>query len=398
MATARCDYMFDCLVIHYGEIGTKGDNRVYFERTLINNLSNVLGKQVLKVYRRYGKIVCDLASNFDRKVIIDKLELLPGVSSFAFSVRACLDLEDINDKTDTLLSCMKFNTFKVVASRSNKSFKYNSQDLNKLVGGQVVDKFKKVADMTAPEIKVFIEIGEKDAFIYTDKDKYLGIGGLPVGVSGKIVCSLSGGIDSPVASYLMMKRGCEVLFVHIYSNTLANNQLKEKIYKLVNQLSKYQLSSKLYMVPFSDIQRKLIGCVTSDYRMIIYRRFMMKIINRIAKIENAKAITTGDSVGQVASQTLENISCIYDSSDIPVLPPLIGMSKDEIIGVAKKIGTYDYSILPYPDCCSFMIAQHPETRAELKDILNIEKAIDDIDELIKDCVAKAEIIKGSRQV
>jgi thiamine biosynthesis protein ThiI len=202
---------------------------------------------------------------------------------------------------------------------------------------------------------------------------------------------LSGGIDSPVASYLMMKRGCKVVFVNIYNQTQVDRSVLSKIDKIVNELTKFQGKSRLYVVPFANIQKQIIMNVPSKYRMVIYRRFMFRIMNLISQKEKTKAFVTGDSVGQVASQTLENINSIYDASELPILCPLIGMNKEEIIEISKFIGTYEHSIIPFPDCCSFMIAQHPETKSRLDDIKKIEENIENIDELVASCVEEAEV-------
>jgi thiamine biosynthesis protein ThiI len=217
------------------------------------------------------------------------------------------------------------------------------------------------------------------------------MGGLPVGSADRVVGSLSGGIDSPVAALLMMKRGCSVVFAHIRNRLQTIDAAGSKIDGLVARLTSFQLKSKLYIVPFEALQREIIMWVPSIYRMIVYRRFMMKICNRIAEKENAMAIITGDSAGQVASQTLENINCIYKASALSVLTPLIGMNKDEIVKMAKKIGTFDISALPYPDCCSYMIAPHPVTRAKMNVIREYEAAIMKAEPLVEECVENSEI-------
>ncbi|MBU1136662.1 MAG: tRNA uracil 4-sulfurtransferase ThiI [Nanoarchaeota archaeon] len=368
------------IIVHYSEIGIKGKNRGYFENKLIGNLRLCLGKRAKKVYKRYGRIVCEIDK--DDGEITEILERVPGVAYFCFSVKSKLDINDIKKKCFEILKSKEFKTFRVLTKRSNKNFEFSSNKIDRFIGEEVIKKFKKKVNLGNPELTLFIEVGEKEVFVYTDKIK--GIGGLPVGVSGKVVCSLSGGIDSPVASYLMMKRGCKVVFVHIYNKT--QQGVVQKIKDIVEQLSKFQINSKLYIVGFEKIQKQIIMNVPSKYRMIVYRRFMMKIINEIAKKENAKAVITGDSVGQVASQTIENLNCIYDASEIPVFAPLIGMNKQEIIDISNKIETYSLSILDYPDCCSFMIAKHPETKAELNEIKKIEKNIESIDGLVEDCV------------
>lgn len=381
--------MYDVIVIHYSEIGLKGKNRDFFEQALMKNLRKLLGENVKKVYRRYGRIVSELSEKFDAEKVKNTLSLTPGVSNFAFAKKVVLDTEKIKKASIELLKQKKFETFKIEASRSNKKFSLTSRQINEIVGETVVEGLGKGVDLKNPDLTVYIEICEKEAFTYTEK--YHGIGGLPVGTSGKVIASLSGGIDSPIASFLMMKRGCNIVFVHIFNKTMAGRSVLKKIYKIVDRLSKIQLGAKLYIVPFEKIQKEIIAKVPAKYRMIVYRRFMMKILNEIAKKEGAKAIVTGDNLGQVASQTLENLTCIYEAADLPVLAPLIGMNKGETIAIAKKIGTYEYSIIPYPDCCSFIIAKHPETKARLKDVLEMEKKIENPSKLTKESVEKSEV-------
>ncbi len=228
----------------------------------------------------------------------------------------------------------------------------------------------------------------KRNFLYTKK--FNGVGGLPTGSSGKVVSLLSGGIDSPVASFLMIKRGCNTIFVHFHNRTINSEQALSKIRKIVEVLTKFQGKSKLYVVPFERLQLEIIRNVPSKYRMIVYRRFMLKIANYIAERENAKAIVTGDNLGQVASQTIENLNTIYRISALPIFSPLIGLNKREIVDLAKKIGTYEYSILPYQDCCSFMISPHPVTRSDPK---MIERFEEHIAVSLDECVNQAKIIE-----
>lgn len=385
------------IVIHYSEIGIKKGNRSKFEGQLIKNINFVLEPYVLKTNRRYGIVVCLLKEGLLEKQIEEiskKLSDIIGIAFFAFVVACKKEISDICDCVFGLINEKEFETFKVNSRRSNKQFPYTSQKINELVGAEVIKKYKKKVNLDKPDLEIFIEVTETEIFVYTKKTP--GLCGLPTGSSGTVICSLSGGIDSPVSAYYLMTRGCKVVFVHILSGTLDVSSLKSKIYKLCEVLSKYQNFAKLYVVPFSDIQKQIITFVPADYRMIIYRRYMLKIINQIAKKENAKAIVTGDSVGQVASQTLDNLLCIYDSSKLPILTPLIGLNKEEIISVSKKIGTYDLSILPYPDCCSFMVDKHPQTKAKLDFVIDLEKNIVDSDKLIFDAISKTELIKISK--
>jgi len=382
--------MYNSIVIHYSEIGTKGGNRKYFENRLMDNIRNAIG---LKVYKRYGRVICVMKKSkkpANLNQIKKKLEVIPGIAYFSFAVKTRLSMTDIKKKSLAVLKDEKFKSFRIRTRRSNKKFKLTSMEIDRDVGAVVYKKMKKKVKLEKPGKTVFIEIGEKEAFVYSNKHK--GIGGLPAGTGGKVVCSLSGGIDSPVASFMVMKRGCKVVFVHFYSQTASEKSLS-KIQSIVKQLANIQGRSKLYIVPFENIQNEIIKKIPSKSRMIIYRRFMTRIINEIAKKGKSLGIITGDSIGQVASQTIENINCIYEASELPILSPLIGMNKEEIVDIAKQIKSYKYSIIPYPDCCSFLIAKHPETRANIKHILKIEKTIKNRNKLVNDALKSAKIEK-----
>jgi len=386
--------MYDFIIIHYNEIAIKGNNRYLFEDKLVSNISSMLSILNGGIKKRFGSILIDhsFIPEKEETKIEQILLRIPGIAYFSFSKKTDNNFMDIKEKTIALLKTKKFNSFKVIARRSNKKFFMNSKEINEQLGECILETLNKKVDVHTPDINVYVEVGERETIIYINKVK--GIGGLPVGSTSKVICSLSGGLDSPVAGYLMMKRGCDVIFVHIYNNSLVKEDVKNKIKLLVNQLTKFQGKSKLYIVPFSDIQKEIIANVPSTHRMIVYRRYMLKIINQIAVIEKAKGIVTGDSLGQVASQTLDNINCIYKASLLPLLPPLIGMNKDEIIEIAKKIETYETSIIPYPDCCSFMNSDHPVTKGWYDDILRFEQEINQKEEnLIKEAIEKAEILE-----
>jgi thiamine biosynthesis protein ThiI len=372
------------IIIHYDEITLKGGNRPFFERALISNIKESLESiKYNKIYKDGGKIIVEINKNTDLEKIKEVLKNIPGISNFYFAVSEEKDLEKINKKAVEFLKkyLKKENkkTFKIEARRSDKKFKFKSPEINAKVGEYVLENAELKVDVHQPDLEIVIDIGNKNCFIYFEKIK--GIGGLPVGIAGKLISLLSGGIDSPVASFMMMKRGARVIFVHFKNRTI-NNTGDDKIKNLVKKLSRFQGKSKLYIVPFEEFQKEIIAKIPSKNRMIIYRRIMFKIAEKIAKKENAKGFATGDSLSQVASQTLENIGVIYNSANLPVFSPLIGMNKQEIIDLATKIKTYETSILPYQDCCSFLIAKHPETKSKLDEILKQEENLE-IDEIAK---------------
>src|SRR3989338_2049207 len=369
--------MHDCVVVHYGEIGTKGKNRGFFENKLMDNIKKIIDT---KIDKQYGRLVLE----GNPKNLADLSGVL-GIVSFSPAVRTELDIEKIKDKALLLAKENPAGTFAIETKRSNKNFTLDSKQINRIVGEHVAKNTGMKVDLNSPVKKIFIEVSDKECYIY-DK-KIPGPGGLPVGVSGTVVSLLSGGIDSPVASYLMMKRGCNVVFVHFHNYT---SKIEEKIEKLVAVLNKYQYKSKLYMVPFFPIQEKIIEKIPETHRMIVYRRVMMRIAGKIAEKEGAKALVTGDNLAQVASQTLDNLDVIHSASNETIFSPLIGMDKNDIIDIAKKIATYDLSILPYPDCCTYMIAKHPETRAKKEEIESMEKELD-IKALVDYGIEKAEV-------
>ncbi|MCD6331223.1 MAG: tRNA 4-thiouridine(8) synthase ThiI [Thermoplasmata archaeon] len=366
------------ILIHYGEIGIKGKNRVVFENCLIRNISKALGNYAKKISKEYGRII--VFEENGKEEIKKRLEKIPGIENFSFVHETKLDIEEIKRKALEIAKGKKFTTFKISTKRANKDFPYSSMQVNEIVGEEIRKKLNKKVDLENAELTIFIEIGNKNAYIYTEK--YEGVGGLPVGTEGKVISLLSGGIDSPVASWLMMKRGCKVIFAHFYNEKLVAKPSKAE--EIVKKLNECQLESIAYYIPFADLQYEIIKEVPAKYRMIVYRRFMAKIANELARIEKAKAIVTGDSLGQVASQTLENLLCIYDASSLPVLSPLIGFDKKEIVEMAKKIGTYEISIKPYEDCCTFMVAKHPATKAKLEEIKEMESRVKiDLEKIIE---------------
>lgn len=362
-------------IVHYGEIGVKGKNRDFFERKLVENIS-----RFAKAKRRYGYIEVLYAEGVE-----EKLKKVPGIRYFGVGYKTKLEIDAISFAALQVLP-EKFNTFRISASRRNKSFPMNSMEINRTVGSFIVEKTGKKVNLENPDVTIWIEIGN-EALIYAER--YEGVGGLPVGVAGKVIALISGGIDSPVASFMAMKRGCEVIGVHFFNKTLHSAEVRKKIHAIAEKLAEYQGFFKLYMVPFEEIQMEIIRIVPAKLRMIAYRRSMMRMANMIGEKEGAKAIVTGDNISQVASQTLDNLNVIYSVSKLVVLPPLLGFDKEEIIAIARKIGTYDISILPYEDCCSLMVAKHPETKAKREIIEEFEE----FEEMEKNAVKKAEIIE-----
>lgn len=378
------------IVIHYSEIALKGKNRHRFEDALFRHVRSALGEQVHEVRKRQGRLVCKPKADAAPERVIEILRCIPGIVHFSLGYSAPKDIVALGKRASNLLAEREFTTFGVRTKRTDKEFPLKSEEISREVGAAILRSLEdKKVNLTSPDLWLHIELTGKEALLYTDKIS--GPGGLPIGSSGRVLASLSGGIDSPVAAYMLMKRGCRVIFGHIRNETQFESGVSDKIEKLVEVLTRYQLRSTLYQFPFGELQRHIIAFVPAAYRMIIYRRCMMRILNRLAEKERAKAIVTGDAVGQVASQTLDNLNCIQNASDLPILSPLVGMNKDETIEISKQIGTYEHSILPYPDCCSFMIAPHPETRGALEMVERFEQGIDNLEELLSTTVEAGEI-------
>lgn len=385
--------MMEFCLIHYHEIALKGKNRKFFEKKLIENIKRSLkGKYFQFVKRFSGRILLKLNREGakDEKRVKERLKNIFGIANFSFAQRTSQNLSKIKEEAFKILKKKKFKTFRITARRGDKKIPLSSKKINEKLGAYIKEKLKKKVDLENYELNCFIELVGKSAFIYLEKIK--GLGGLPVSVSGKGISLLSGGIDSPVASFLMMKRGVQSVFVHFHAFPFTERASIEKAERIAKLLSFYQYFSKLYLVPFFSIQKEIMAKTPKKLRIILYRRMMFRLCELIAKKEKAKILITGESVGQVASQTPENIYVIEEATNLPVLRPLIGFDKQEIIDLAKKIRTYDISILPHQDCCSLFIPSHPETKANLKEVKKAEKNLK-ILKLISQTFKKIEIKK-----
>lgn len=391
------------IIVHYAEIALKGDNRKMFEEKLVENIKESLTQKGIvfnSIKRIFGRILIEINPRdmkgakrlTDSKCkALGALQNVFGIAHFSFAEKCQRDIEKIKEKSVEFLSRQEFTSFKAECKRSDKKFPLNSQRINEQVGEAIMNGLSKKVDLHNPDVVLYIEITEKDVFLYTKK--IAGPGGLPLGVSGKAVCLISGGIDSPVSAWYLMKRGVENIFVHFYSTQQGYEKSLEKVRDILRVLRNYQLNVKVYFVPFSDIQKEIVLNTQADLRVVLYRRFMMRVSEQIALKEKAKALITGENVGQVASQTLDNMLVISQATTLPILRPLAGFDKIEIIEIAKKIGTFDISILPHLDCCSMFVPKHPATKASLKEVEKEEKKLK-IEKLVKEAIknAKLEIV------
>ena len=361
------------ILVHYAELALKGKNRREFVRQLAKNIKQLIGTS--KIDKEHGRMLLHLEEITEAK--LNHLALIPGISNFAVVHTCPSDIEAMQKTAKLAIEAafldlksadFKGKRFSVRSRRSYKRFPMISTEINFEVGGFLKNEFDFIVDINSPDITVHVEVDEDETFIYTNKRK--GAGGLPVGTSGHGIVLFSGGIDSPVAAYIMMKRGMRVTLVHLYNSTI--NREFTKIENLAKQLSLYQGRLRLIMIDLEEFQRHAIALTPPRYRMIIYKRHMIRNAGLIADEVNAKALVTGDALGQVASQTLDNIHAIYDASSYPLLSPLMGYDKEDIIKVARKIGTYEISIEEYCDICSYLIAKHPETKGKREEVAEFE--------------------------
>ncbi len=381
----------DNYVIHYAEVAIKGKNRPVFERILAENITKaVKGLKTEGIKRRYGRLILNLKKDSNIEEIQEKLSKIPGISSFSPALKTNHDLENIKELALKLLQESPAKSFYIKAKRSHKQFPMKSPELARELGSHLAEKTSKIVDFVEPELTIFLEIVENGTYVYTEKQK--GLGGLPVSVSGKVMVLLSGGIDSPVAAFLTLKRGCKNIYVHFHSEPYTKESSRQKVLQLANEIAQFQDQTKIYMVPLADIQKQVMLKTDKKYRIVLYRRFMFRLAEALARKNKAKALVTGENIGQVASQTLENINSIQKAIDIPVVQPLITYDKQEIIDLAKKIGTYETSILPHDDCCSLFVPKHPIIKSHPKAVQEQEDKLD-VKELIKETLAKTEVVK-----
>jgi len=364
------------LVVHYAEIALKGGNRPWFEARLKENLARALaGTPATRIRRERGRIVVEMGPGDDAALAgaLDRVGRVFGVAWFA-AAREVEPAMEVLEREVVARAKSGTGTFRLEARRADKQFPLTSMEVNRVLGAAVVAATGRPVDLEEPRDTYGVEIDRGRAFVFDARRE--GPGGLPVGTSGKVVALLSGGIDSPVAAWRMMRRGCRVLGVHFYNNAAGGGEgVKEKLDLLGAALALWQGRLVLRIVPFEALQRAIVAAVPADHRMIVYRRAMLRIADRLRAAERAKAIVTGDSVGQVASQTLENLAAVYSAVPGPILAPLAGDEKTEIIATARRIGTYGPSILPHEDCCSFLLAEHPVTRADPRKVEAMERAV-----------------------
>jgi tRNA uracil 4-sulfurtransferase len=383
-----------CVIVHYHELALKGRNREHFEQRLVRNIRLALkGLGVKRVENLRSRIRIVLPPSVSDEIATDRLVRVFGIANFLMAHTVPLDLthpdlSELNTAIGQDIGQRSFATFRVTAKRADKRLPLTSMDVERAVGKHLCALTGKKVSLTNPDLTVYIELLSKE--VYYSADKVAGPGGMPVGVSGKVACLISGGIDSPVAAYRMMKRGCRALFVHFSGRPLVSRASEEKVRDLVQTLTAHEYESRLYVVPFGEIQREIVAHAPAPFRVVLYRRLMLRIAEELARREQCWGLVTGDSLGQVASQTPENLSVIQEAAELPILRPLIGMDKVEITDQAQRIGTFITSIEPDQDCCSLFTPPHPSTKTRIDDIRKIERTFD-IGALVKQGLDRAEL-------
>jgi thiamine biosynthesis protein ThiI len=362
------------VVVHYSEIGLKGRNRPNFEERLRRNLERALGSFAPRVSRLYGRLLIELDDSVDWTEAEARLRRVFGVAFFARATACAPELEAIERAVDELVDSRAFESFGVRARRADKRHPWSSRELNERLGARVVQRTGKRVDLAAPDLWIEVHLLSRQAIVL--HERIPGPGGMPVGSAGRVVSLISGGIDSPVASWLVLKRGADPVYVHFHSAPYTSSASQAKVRDLVSLLVRWQGPALLYLVPFGELQRQLAAEAPADPRIVLYRRFMLRIAEEIAARERALALVTGESLGQVSSQTLGNLDTINRAATLPVLRPLVGLDKAEIVALAQRIGSFPISIEPDDDCCSFLMPRSPATWTRPQPIEAIERSLD----------------------
>ena len=377
------------VVVHYQEIALKGRNRPWFIGKLVRNIKTATSDlDVTRVVSKMGRIEVTLGSAQAWDGVAERLRHVFGIANFSQAALVPLDVDVIAKAILDDLGDLEVGTFRVSARRADKRFPLTSPQIEREVGGRIKEAKGWHVNLDDPEFTIHVEALTDDAFYYFGKKP--GPGGMPTGVSGRVVALLSGGIDSPVASYRLMRRGCRVIPVHFHSYPILSRASQEKVRELAALLTRYQQYTRLYMVAFGEIQQRVMLAVAPPLRVVIYRRLMLRIAEAIAHRTRAGALVTGEVIGQVASQTLENMTTIGSVVTLPVFRPLIGMDKDEITVEAQRLGTYAISIIEDQDCCQLFTPKHPATKARREEIEAAERSLA-IDDFVRQAVEAAQV-------
>lgn len=379
------------ILVRCSEIVLKGKNRGFFESKLRENIRRTLGEANPVQIKPLGAAFLLKFEEPPGEAVMQALQRVFGIANFAPIYRCERDMEALKGRILEHLPVEDIRSFAVRAHRLSRTFPYSSMEMNRELGAAIQEKFNLAVNLDHPDRSLYIEVTPEEIYYYWQI--YEGARGLPVGVSGKVMCLLSGGIDSPVAAYLMAGRGCLPVYVHFHSAPYTNRASIEKVQELVKVLESYHYPTRLYLVPFADLQKEIVTQCPAPLRVILYRRFMMRIAEVLARSEGARALVTGEALAQVASQTLPNLQSIDAVVAMPVLRPLIGLDKDEIVRRARRVGTYKISIEPDQDCCSYLMPRKPAVASKPKELEAAEQALD-VTTLVTQTVAATEKLVG----
>jgi len=382
------------MLVRYAEIHLKGLNRPYFERSLMKRISLALKPLPVKVVREQGRVFVFGIPQDAMDETAQKLTRVFGIHSVSPALAVEKDWDKIVEAAKTLvggrIAGLSQASFKVIARRADKRFPMCSQDICRTLGGLLLEAFPALrVDVHKPDFYVGVEVRQEQAFVFSDE--ILGAGGMPVGTNGHAMLLISGGIDSPVAGHMIAKRGVKISAVHFYSYPYTSERAREKVVDLTKILASYAGEVGLYLVPFTEIQLAIYERCPKSETTVLMRRLMMQIAEQLARSCGAQALITGESIGQVASQTIESLTVTNDAVDLPVFRPLIGFDKEEIVTRAKAMGSFETSILPFEDCCTVFVPQHPVTRPKLEDIRQSEARID-FSQMIETAIANTEFL------
>jgi len=379
----------DYLIVHYHEVGLKGGNRSLFERALIKNISRATADLgALKPRRLPGRIVADLPSDCDHDAIIARAGTVFGIANLAHARGGQIDFDQICDVAGELMSAQAYDTFAVRARVAHSTFGMSAREINEKLGAWLLEHVGKRVNLSEPDRTCYVEIVGDLVLIYVER--HAGPGGLPVGTSGRVAVLLSAGIDSPVAAARMMRRGARATLIHFHSQPFTDASSARNAEEIAQTLTERQFESNLYLVPLAPSQQQIVTACPEELRTILYRRMMMRIASEIARRDGAQALVTGDSLGQVASQTLENLAVVEEAATMPVLRPLIGRDKTEIIDEARALGTFEISSAPCQEACVLFEPSNPVTKARLRDVERAEGALD-LETMTKEAADAAEV-------
>jgi thiamine biosynthesis protein ThiI len=376
------------IVVHYNELALKGRNRPWFVQMLVRNLRTALtGLGVPAVRSVMGRIQIELGPA-EWPAVSQRLRTVFGIAYYSYAGSAPLDLDAMAETILRDLNGRQPSSFRVTARRTDKRYPLTSPQIEYEIGGRIKDATGWRVDLGNPALTVHVDLLPDHVFYFFGKEP--GAGGLPTGTGGRVACLMSGGIDSPVAAYRLMRRGCSVLLVHFHSYPILSRASQEKVRELAGILTSYQQRTRLILVPFGEVQQKVLLAIAPELRVVMYRRLMMRIAEKLARRWQARALVTGEVIGQVASQTLDNLTTIGQATKLQVLRPLVGMDKDEITAEAKRLGTFPISIIPDQDCCTLFTPKHPATHVTPRQIEEAETSLP-VDELVDSAIAAVEV-------